>query len=283
MHVIYRLCDIKSTNPSPLFQDDKVSLNKYCLNSFLKGMSDIDRAALEEMLRSSRAETTAATKSIIENRAARGMAGGGDELAAALGASQSSANRRSGEALKLAAQAAANRQNALATSSNMAQSIEAQDYNRAAALANKRDAIAEFNNRLSNDTSSANVANRNKAALVNLENAQKIQDANVDLRNKQQQYNRGLEQQRFDNQMRKTESATGQARNLSNLYGNRAAGTADMYASTAAGIGGLIKAFSDGSSSKITPDANNRVQLDRDEIDNQLTVANRNRNLTSGF
>jgi hypothetical protein len=42
MIVIYRLCDIPSTNPSPLFQNDKVALNKYCLNMFLKAFKDVD-------------------------------------------------------------------------------------------------------------------------------------------------------------------------------------------------------------------------------------------------
>lgn len=228
-----------------------------------KGMSDIDRAALEEMLRSSRAEDTAARKSIIENRAARGMAGGGDELAAALGASQGSANRRSSEALKLAAQAAANRQNALSTSSNMAQAIEASDYNRAMNLASRRDAINEFNNRLANTTAQQNTGLRNDAQMFNLGNQQRIQDSNVGLRNEQQKFNKGLAQLQFENQMNKATQGQANSQALANMFGQRAAGTAAMYTDTAAGIGSIIGAFakkpagsSGGAGGSNTPTAN---------------------------
>lgn len=41
MLVIYRITDIPSTNPSPIFQTDKVALNKLCLKSFINAFSDL--------------------------------------------------------------------------------------------------------------------------------------------------------------------------------------------------------------------------------------------------
>lgn len=41
MQVIYRITDIPSSNPSPIYQEDKVKLNKLCLNSFIKGFEDV--------------------------------------------------------------------------------------------------------------------------------------------------------------------------------------------------------------------------------------------------
>lgn len=41
MQVIYRVTDIASSNPSPIYQEDKVKLNKLCLASFVKGFEDI--------------------------------------------------------------------------------------------------------------------------------------------------------------------------------------------------------------------------------------------------
>jgi hypothetical protein len=41
LKVFYRMCGIKSTNPSPWSQEDKYKLNYVCLKSFLMGMSDI--------------------------------------------------------------------------------------------------------------------------------------------------------------------------------------------------------------------------------------------------
>ena len=41
MIVLYRITSIKSTNPSPLYQEDKNKLNEFCLESFLKFYIDV--------------------------------------------------------------------------------------------------------------------------------------------------------------------------------------------------------------------------------------------------
>lgn len=40
--VVYRICDIESTNPPPIFKGDRVGLNKRCLESFVKAFSNTD-------------------------------------------------------------------------------------------------------------------------------------------------------------------------------------------------------------------------------------------------
>lgn len=42
MTVIYRICDIESTNPPPIFKNDRVGLNKRCLESFVKAFKGQD-------------------------------------------------------------------------------------------------------------------------------------------------------------------------------------------------------------------------------------------------
>lgn len=42
MIVYYRLCSIPSTNPSPIFQEDKFKLNKLCLKSFVEAFKDVN-------------------------------------------------------------------------------------------------------------------------------------------------------------------------------------------------------------------------------------------------
>lgn len=42
MQIYYRLCDIQSTNPSPVYQEDKLTLNERCLSSFINEYSKID-------------------------------------------------------------------------------------------------------------------------------------------------------------------------------------------------------------------------------------------------
>lgn len=42
LNVIYRMCGIPSTNPSPWSQEDKFHLNEVCLKSFVEAFEDID-------------------------------------------------------------------------------------------------------------------------------------------------------------------------------------------------------------------------------------------------
>lgn len=42
MIVYYRMCDIPSTNPSPILQDNKMELNKLCLKSFVRAFKDVN-------------------------------------------------------------------------------------------------------------------------------------------------------------------------------------------------------------------------------------------------
>lgn len=41
MIVLYRMCDIASTNPSPILQDNKFALNELCLKSFVLAFRDV--------------------------------------------------------------------------------------------------------------------------------------------------------------------------------------------------------------------------------------------------
>ena len=41
MKSYYRVTEIKSTNPSPIYQEDKLALNKLCLESFVNAFSDV--------------------------------------------------------------------------------------------------------------------------------------------------------------------------------------------------------------------------------------------------
>lgn len=42
MLVIYRLCSIPSTNPSPILQEDKFALNRLCLKSFVNAFKNVE-------------------------------------------------------------------------------------------------------------------------------------------------------------------------------------------------------------------------------------------------
>lgn len=204
------------------------------------GMTAIDRAQLEATMRRNNAEQIAQQKSILQNRAARGMAGGGDELAASLSASQSGANRSSAEALQIAADAMNRRMSANNQAADLASSIEGADYSRQSEAARARDVIASSNARLRQQVEGTNVGNRNTANLRNIENTTNTANKNVDLRNNQQQYNKNLLQTEFDNRLKRLDGMSGAARPAADALTNKANATSNMYGnvgSAAAGIG----------------------------------------------
>jgi len=204
-----------------------------------EGMSAVDRAQLDELLRTNAAATTAAQKSVLQNRQSRGMGGGGDELAAMLGNTQSAANRGSSESLKIAAEAANRRLNATDKSANLAAAIEASDYNRAAAKAGANDAIANFNAQLKQGLEGRKNSSANNAQERNLANKQTIANNNTATRNQQQQYNTNLTQQDFENKLKKlggvASATTGASQNLQ----NNANATAQMWSNIGTGAGAI--------------------------------------------
>jgi len=204
------------------------------------GMSATDKSQLEELLRTSAAQTQAEQKRVLENRASRGMAGGGDELAAALGNTQSGANSRSAEALKIAAQAADRRLNATNTGANLAAAIESSDYNRAAQKATANDAIANFNASLKQGVEGRNTNTANAAQSTNLANKQSLANQNTALRNQQNTYNTNLAQQDFENKLKKLQGMSGVATGVSTNAANNANATAGAYSSAGSGIGSIL-------------------------------------------
>ncbi len=242
------------------------------------GMSAIDRAQLDQLLRSTNANTTANQKSILENRARRGMASGGDELAAELSAGQSGANRASAEALQIAAEAMNRRMAATGQAAALAKSIEDSQYGRQSDVASARDAIERFNKSMSQDVASRNTQTRNQAQQTNLQNEQARINANTGLRNQQQQYNKNLYQQDFENNLRKLQGMSGAGTAQSKNLDARADATSNMYSNVASGLGSisanLLKAQSNTNNTSVNP-----VDRSWEDTDQELTTQNRNKNL----
>lgn len=224
--------------------------NEYSMSALEKmakisdsGMTDIEKAQMAEMLNKTNAQQMSQRKDILENRAARGMSGSGDELAAQLAASQASANTASDQALQLAAQALQRKMEATTGTANLAQTMQQSDYGRQRDLAAAMDAIAQFNVSNQQNVQGANVNAKNQAQLTNLQNQQGIANANVDLSNQQQQYNKGLIQQNFQNKLSLANAKAGAYQNqASNLMGNANA-TGSMMSGIGTGISSGIASY----------------------------------------
>jgi hypothetical protein len=190
-----------------------------------RGLGAEDRAAFNELRRSASGQAQAQAQAVLQNAAAQGTLDSGATLAAQLAAGQSSADRMSQEGDRLAAQASAARRQALMSKADMASQLGQQNFNQQASAAQARDAISQFNTQ-----------NRQNVAGTNLANRQSIENQRAATRNQQEMYNKGLQQQDFQNRMAKATGVTGQMGNLANTYAQQGQAAAQGQANMTTGL-----------------------------------------------
>lgn len=167
------------------------------------GLTATDKAKLNQIGSEEAAKAKGAREAILQGMQARGAGGSGAELLAQLQNAQDAATRQSQRDMDVAALAEQRALDALVQQGNMAGSMQQQDFSQQAQKAQAQDAISQFNTQNRQNVSNLNTASRNDAAAKNLAAKQAIADANTGTRNTQQQYNKNLIQQNFENELKK--------------------------------------------------------------------------------
>lgn len=167
------------------------------------GLTDMDRANLNRIRTEENTASRGKQGAILQNAQSRGLGGSGLELLASLQNGQDSATRASQRDMDVAGQAQARALQALIQGGQTAGNIQAQDFGQKAQVAQAQDAIAKFNAQNQQNVNLTNTAAHNQAQAANLANSQNISNQNVGLSNQQQQYNKQLLQQNFQNEMAK--------------------------------------------------------------------------------
>lgn len=198
------------------------------------GMGAEDKAALAEILRQASGQAQAQKESILQAEQAAGRGDSGSALVAQLQAGQAAADRASQQGLQVAANAAAARRNALAQQGNMASQLSAADIGLRTQAGSAKDAIAQFNAQARTGVNAAN-------------QAQAINRANQIAANRNQEEiaNKGLIQQKFQNEVQKAggvAQASGQV--AANLQNQAQAAQSAQQAQQAALIGAATSAGS---------------------------------------
>jgi hypothetical protein len=173
----------------------------------------------------------------MQNMAARGQAGSGNELMARMMAAQNSSNQMANSGNQIAAQAQQRALEALMQSGQMAGDIRNQNFGQDSAVASAQDEIARFNTQNRIGTQQRNVGSRNQANLRNLENQQNIMNQNTGLRNQQEVHNKGLYQQDFSNRMQKAGALANAHLGQASAYDASAGRTASMWSGIGQGVG----------------------------------------------
>lgn len=198
-----------------------------------------DAAAREKAIIESGAANRGHQQAIVSDLGRRGQLGGGLELTARLDAQQADADRLANQSLGLESDRRNRALNAISGAGDLAGKIQSQDYAEQSDAAKAADAINLFNTSNFQNVSNRNTDRANSANQWNLTNAQDIANNNTKTANFEQQYNKELNQQRFENEAKKTAGITGQ-------YGQQAAGqvaagqgAAQMWGGIASGAGQL--------------------------------------------
>lgn len=198
----------------------------------------------EEAQEAVAAQEQANQAAILQQMAQRGTLDSGAQLAAQLASQQNSFNQARQQARDMAAQSADARQGALARSANLASNIGQTDFQRDSAAAQAADRINQFN-----------LQNRQNIQEKNLG----IRQQDIGLQNQQQMFNRGLEQQQFQNEMAKagaTTSAIGnQATSLMGLGQSKVQGEAQKMSA-------LISAGASAASGAAASDKNAKTDIE---------------------
>lgn len=193
-----------------------------------QGLTAQDKMAMEEMLGQVGAQEKAQRAAIESEMQRRGTSDSGTALMQKLQASQGGAQSARQKAMQMAAQGQQQRMAALQGMGQMAGQMEGQDFSRQAQVASAADRIAQ-----------ANAMNRQNVAAQNLAARQNIANQQANIANQQQMYNKGLEQQQFQNRMAKAGAQNQATGNLAGMYAQQAGAQAQADASTMGSIAGL--------------------------------------------
>lgn len=203
------------------------------------GESLEDQAAQERALIEAGTASRGRGEAILSDLARRGQLGSGMEIAARQAANQAEGDRAATTALDIESQRRRRALEALSGAGNLAGDIERDEFGMASDVAQAADKIRLFNAQNAQSVGGRNVDRRNEAMAANLAAKQGVMDRNTGLSNFQQQYNRELEQQRFDNQGKIAAGKTGQLGQNAALATQQGAQAAQMWGNVASGLGNV--------------------------------------------
>jgi hypothetical protein len=201
------------------------------------GMNAQDRLTLNTARNSASRADRGRREQVLQQMAQRGMGGSGAELAAQLASSQNALVADQQSADQQAAAASARALQAIAQSGTMGGQIRSQDFNESAQKAQAADAINKFNASNRQGLNTRNTDRNNSASQFNLTNKQNVMNRNTDTNNTEETHNKGLYQQKFNNDMTKGQGLAGQYTNMSNYYSQDADRTRQKWANIGLGAG----------------------------------------------
>lgn len=211
---------LENVQIDPKLREAQMSALQSLQNTANEGISAEEQYQMQLLRNKGTANVNANQAAVMQDLAQRGLAGGAGSSARTEAllkaqASQSQGNTDQLAALQLGAANEEAKRQAIQQAAGLAGNIESSDYQRAANKASAQDAITRFN-----------AQNRQDVAAKNLTAQQQVADAKTELANRAQaqnaQYNIGLNQQQFQNQLGLTGAKAGVLTGQANMLNQQA-------------------------------------------------------------
>lgn len=206
------------------------------------GLTAGERAALQTIANQVGGANAASNKAILANMAARGIGGSGIELAAQQSANQQATNLAAQQAASMASQSQQNALQAMMGAGQMGAQMQGQQFSQDAAKAQAQNAINQFNAANRQNVMAQNTGAQNQAQYFNQQNAQQVANANVGAQNQSKYYNSNLQQQQYEDALRRAQGIAGGEQNMGNYYSGQAQATRGMYSGMGNAVGSALGA-----------------------------------------
>ena len=207
------------------------------------GLSAEDRASLNQVRSEVQRDAQAKQAQILQQMQARGMGGSGAELIAQLQAGQSGADRASTESDTLMAQAQQRALQAINSSADVASGVRNQDLAANTARASAVDERNKFLLQNSIARQQNNTSALNQAQQYNLQEQQRIADANVQQANAEKLRQVAEQGSLYDRSLGYAGAKAGALTGQANYAGQQAANTANSYSQMGSAIGSAAGSY----------------------------------------
>lgn len=222
------------------------------------GMTDIDKARLNEIKGEMLSSARGLQKSTQQNMASRGISGSGVELASQLSNDSANIEAASKGGYDVAAEAQRRALDAIKSKSTMAGNLRTQEFGEQEAKAKATDAVNDYNTRVRQAVSNANINDRNNAEAKNLAERQRIADVNTGIKNQEEEKNTQARQTVFDNAVKQTIPQVQQGNNIGREVLGGAERDENQYANISKAVGGYFD-------KPATPGVKTQAEIDVEE------------------
>jgi hypothetical protein len=169
------------------------------------GLTDADRAELDQISRASRAQAQGQDARLLQNLAERGVLGGGQEILLRQAAAQQAMQAGAENAQNVARQAQSNRDAAI----QQASALRQQSFGEESQKAQAADIINRFNLENQIGAKTRDTERLNQAQAANLAAKQAIENQRATTRNEQEMYNKQVPIQKYNMELGKAQSIAG--------------------------------------------------------------------------